>query len=676
MKALNFIPVFILTGFVGGILIGNTFNGLPELIFDFKFYFFFIVVSLLLLNKYLHSYLGLTSTLMVLILSGILSLYYNDPTNHNQFYSNIPNFDTNQTQQIIFEPIKRLKPSDKFEKLIIKINQLNNNTCKGKALLYIPISKHKNQPLAYGNLYMVHTKLNSISKPNNPYQFDYKKYMERQSIYYSAALKKDQDYTLVGKIKNVNQYAGYLRKVLIKNINEGNLNASSKALIHAIILGQRQDIDPKTYSSYVNSGAVHLLAVSGLHVGMITLIFGFILMPLERIKHGKLIAKFFLILLLWCYALITGGSASVCRAVTMFSFLILGTLIKRPTKTINNLAVSALLLLIINPNFIFDVGFQLSYLAVLGIVIIHPMLNKLIKPKYKILKYFWTLVTVSLSAQIAVFPLTIYYFKQFPGLFLITNILLIPIMGLVIIIGLLLLVFTAPNSKLTILEKGFQLLNEYITHIVQWVGDQKRFIINPIQIDSYETFLIYCIIVLSIMYFKTKLKSTITIICLTIIGFQLKIIYDMHTNKTNELVVFHEYKDTILARNYNRHITISSKKPYPKSSFSTNNYLTQFNKYDTVSLPLTHFYPLKKSYLMVIQDHVLPKQVNQKAEVILLSGSPKINLERLISIYKPKLIISDGSNYSSYVNRWKKTCKKTRTPFHNTYEKGAKIFKL
>ncbi|TYA81458.1 ComEC/Rec2 family competence protein, partial [Seonamhaeicola marinus] len=226
-------------------------------------------------------------------------------------------------------------------------------------------------------------------------------------------------------------------------------------IINALFLGQRQNIDRAIYTNYTNAGAIHILAVSGLHVGIIFLILNFLFKPIERLKKGYLIKTIFLLTTLWGFAVIAGLSASVTRAVTMFSIVAIAVNLKRPTNVYNTLAISIFVILLFKPLFIFDVGFQLSFLAVFAIVAIEPMLNKLWKPKNKLLKIYWQTLTVTISAQFGIIPISLFYFHQFPGLFFISNLVIIPLLGFILGFGILIILLASINVLPQFLADAF-----------------------------------------------------------------------------------------------------------------------------------------------------------------------------------------------------------------------------
>ena len=295
---------------------------------------------------------------------------------------------------------------------------------------------HSTKPLKVDAIYITKTKFKDLINPLNPNQFNYKSYLEKKYIYHqiftsepSLLKTKTTNLTLFGIANNIRTHIN--GKLKLHNFKPDEL-----AIINALLLGQRQDISEEVYTSYTNAGVIHILAISGLHIGLILLILEFIFKPVTRIKHGKLINAILLVSIMWSFAIIAGLSASVTRAVTMFSIVAISKNLERPTNIYNTLAISALIIILFKPMFLFDVGFQLSYLAVFAIVAIDPLLYKLWKTKYWLLDNLWHTLTVTISAQFGIIPLSLFYFHQFPGLFFLSNLVIIPILSYILGAGI------------------------------------------------------------------------------------------------------------------------------------------------------------------------------------------------------------------------------------------------
>ena len=244
---------------------------------------------------------------------------------------------------------------------------------------------------------VVRNTFQTLNPPLNPNQFDYRAYLENHDIYQELFQRNPHFLIIKPDRRSVLGLASMFRAEINSKLKNYPFTSSELAVINALLLGQRQDLSPEDYNNYADAGAIHILAVSGLHVGVILLIFSFLLKPLNKTKYGSIAKSVLLLFILWSFAFIAGLSPSVTRATTMFSVVSIAMNLKRPTNIYNTLAISMFLILLFKPLYIFDVGFQLSYLAVFGIVWVQPILYNLWNPKLWILNKFWSLFTVSIA---------------------------------------------------------------------------------------------------------------------------------------------------------------------------------------------------------------------------------------------------------------------------------------
>ena len=318
----------------------------------------------------------------------------------------------------------------------------------------------------------------------------------------------------------------------------------------------------------------------------------------------------------------------------------------------------------------------MSYAAVFAIVWIYPILQKFWYPKNWFIRQVWQLLSISIAAQVGVLPISLYYFHQFPGLFFISNLLIVPFLGLILGLGIIviaLIVFNiAPNSLIEFYNSIIGLMNS----VIKWVAQQEAFIFKNIPFDSVQLVLTYCLLI-SMIWILTKntFKRTLTfLICF--IGLQLWSIYNQQkTYEKEQLLLVHQTKNSILAHQKGTQLIV-----FTNDSSATKNFTSSFQIHERVEK--LNFHSIRNSYKFNDQNIVLidsfgvydfkPKIV----DYLILTQSPKINLDRLITHLQPKKILADGSNYNSYVNRWKKTCSHKKLPFHYTSEKGAFELKL
>jgi competence protein ComEC len=385
----------------------------------------------------------LISTCLLSFSIGLLIHWLNYAPNNSHHYSHY--LHTDETPVIKGVISERLKPNDYFEKYYFEVKSVDQKAANGKILLSVPkdsVSKH----ITAGDILIIADTPQPINKSLNPYQFDYSVYMEKQNVFHQ--LKLEENYIKAGHEESFDYYVNSLRKSLINSFEIHNYSAEVKNIVNALLLGQRQDMDKETTNAYTNAGVIHILAISGLHFATLFVILNMLLHPLRRIsKRGRLWQLLLVLGVLWTFAFITGLSASVVRSVVMFSFVGIGQYFNRSSNIFNSIAVSMLVLLLAKPNFLFDVGFQLSYAAVFAIVWLQPLYSRIRTSKYKAVNYLSDTVVISLVAQIGVLPLTLYYFNQFPLLFLLANILVIPLSTLILLIGILVLIlnFTIPS---------------------------------------------------------------------------------------------------------------------------------------------------------------------------------------------------------------------------------------
>ncbi|MCR4964185.1 MAG: competence protein ComEC family protein [Bacteroidales bacterium] len=322
-----------------------------------------------------------------------------------------------------------------------------------KVLLYLaPDSLH---PIHYGDLLLVHTQLNAVEEPKNPDMFDYRSYLHKRGISLTGYVAKGGAMLLSHRTPDpLKVFSQQIQNRLAGLFRQSGMSGREYEIITAILLGAGGNLDPELRQSYAAAGVSHILCVSGMHVGVIFMILNFLMKPMELARQTRAVKAILLILTIWLYACITGLSPSVIRSATMFSFVTIGGIVHRNTNIFHSLTASLFILLIINPLLLFEVGFQLSYLAVFGIVLFQPLIVSIYHAKTKIGRYLFELISVSIAAQLGTFPISIFYFGQFPNYFIFSNLSVITLSSVVIITGIVLLV----TSFIPFLVKGVALI--------------------------------------------------------------------------------------------------------------------------------------------------------------------------------------------------------------------------
>lgn len=584
-------------------------------------------------------------------------------------YSHIAFDDTVQVIQLkIGQP---LKPDTFNTKYFAQVNAINGIPTKGKILLNVSkdsIQKH----LAADAVILVYASIAEIPKPLNPHQFDYSEYMKSLGVYGQIRVSEKQIIHTYNGTTTLTGFAQNKREFIIEKLKKTKLKTDERAIIQALILGEKTEINKDLYNDYAAAGAVHILAVSGLHVGIIYVILTFLLTPMRRWKYGKTLHSLLIVILLWNFAILSGLSPSVTRAVTMFSFFALAKLLNRETNSINTLFLSFLTLLIINPLWLFHVGFQLSYLAVFFIVWLLPVFLKLGYSKYWLVRNLWAIVAVSICAQIGVLPLSLYYFHQFPGLFLLTNIVILPFLTLLMCGGILIVVLATIAILPDWLAESYNYLIEGLNAFIHWVAVQDQFLFRDIHFSSLKVLGAYLFIFSLALYIKKLNYSRLVISLLSIALFISIYIYDEYKTSTNRFVVFQKSKQTLIGYLNRKHLTIFTNdstedihQKHPIKSFKI-----EINAKTLAKEKLPSFFIYNNKRNLILDSlGIIPRQKN--IHTIILTNSPKVNLNRVIDSLSPKQIIADGSNYFSNVKLWEKTCKLKKLPFYHTAKQGA-----
>ena len=611
---------------------------------------------------------------LLFVILGMFLVFSNDVSNQKEFYNKY----SPSHAVVTFKVEKVLKSNRYYNKYIGEVVNVGAAKSTGKILLNLQ-KDSVIDVIKINDLFYFKADFVAIENPKNPYQFNYKAYLAKQGVQHQVFLRSTKYLHKKSSQNSIFKIAENIRDVVEKQLQQNGFKGEELAVIKALILGQRNDISKELLQEYTNAGAIHILAVSGLHVGIILLILTSLFKPLENLKNGKLLKTVLIICLLWLFALIAGLSASVVRAVTMFTAVAIGMTFHRKTFVLHSLITSMFVLLLIKPLFLFDVGFQLSYLAVFSIVTIQPKIAGLWKPKWKLIEKIWQLFSVSLSAQLGVLPISLFYFHQFPGLFMLSNLVIIPFIGIILMGGILVIVLSLLHLLPPFLASIYNWVLALMNDFIGWIAIQESFLIQDIPFSNALLIVSYVIFFTGISYFEKKSFKKILFLMLSILAFQLVLFYEKQTMKmTNELVIFNKSRHTIVGHNQQGRLMVY----HSLDALEVQN-LGMIQDYK-IGAKLMHVdyqrkipnvLKLNNEMLIVVDSLGVYKIDSLEKPIIILSFSPTINLERLITRLEPKQVIADASNYKSLVQHWKLICDKKKIPFWYTATNGAYTLK-
>lgn len=600
-----------------------------------------------------------------------------------------------------------LQEKDHSYKTILRIEGIRKGTeiieAKGNILTYFA-KDSLSKPPANGSLLAISGTMQEISPAQNPGSFDYRKYMASNNVYHQVYLN-NYSWKTLEEPQGINlfRYSHKLSQKFISILNANGLKGKEFAVASALLLGQKDMLDNETRQAYSGSGVMHILCVSGLHVGVIYIIISFLLGFMK--KSGKqLFFKTALILItIWAYAILTGLSPSVMRAAIMFTFISIGNASRRHVHIINSLSVSAMVLLLYDPLMIMNIGFQLSYIAIIGIIFINKPIADLWQPKNRILDYIWGLTAVSIAAQAATGPLAMYYFHQFPTYFIVGNLVAIPLSFLAIYSGVAVLL----TSFVPIISNVFGLITNYILFALNFIiGSIEHLPNSVLQIHSVfrlDTFLIYLILtaIMMLVYYKRKEFIYITLALVLMLSANLS--YTSISRQRQQKIIFYSVNkqsaigfingknqsvianQTMLSDSKAIKFQLDGTKSLYgigtlfTSAIETNADPRQVHPTQVSSLNNVGNYFLFHDKRVLLIDSIPMLKGNftkLKVDYLVIRDNPKFRITDLLKIYDPNMILFDGSNSIYKTDKWIAECKAAGVESYSLKDKGAYVVDL
>ena len=671
MVQFGYLPTWFTLFFIAGIACSNFFKINSEFLL-FGLIFLTLITSVL--HRKVNSFPKFSIpfsiiTLLFFFILGFANKQLNELKNQSDFFENQlkpQNFYQLQIKQ-------KLKPTANFDKFEAKITQMNQVKTQGNILVYWRKDSLK-ETLKTDDLIWSSEQPQEIPKNSNPFSFDYQNYLEKQQIYHQVFLKGNavvksnfNEHTWEGKSDRI-------RRRIVHNLGKGDFSKEPMAIVQAMFLGQKQELSQALIHNYKNAGLMHILAISGLHIGILLLILKWVTQPLLIFKKGYQIQFFMLICILWFYAFLIGFTPSAVRAVTMFSAVLVGTTFKRKIKVQNSLVISLFILLLLNPGYLMQVGFQMSYMAVFFIVGFQPLIFKMVSPKNSFLKYFWRLISVTLAAQLGVLPLSLYYFHEFSGIFLVSAIFVLPVLGILLGLGFFNLILAyfdlLPNIFASFFGKWVYLLNQ----IVAFLGSFDDFTIGPVFLSGVLVLFFYLIFFNLYAFWKHQSFSFLRTGSILIVLVQIFLIYEKSVGQlSGDLWILNNFKNTLLVQKEGIFAKIWVDQDGIKGENKIlNDFLEGSKIKDREFLsPNLNMLEYKEKKLLILSQPFNYELIDQKVDLILLSNSPKLHLEKLIDHFQPKVIVADGSNDNFLLNVWQNTCIKKHIQFISTAQTDA-----
>jgi competence protein ComEC len=352
--------------------------------------------------------------------------------------------------------------------------------------------------------------------------FDYQRYCALKNIHYQVFLRAGEYVRAGSRSTDAFHRSLFATQQYVLSILRRHIPGSKECgLAEALLIGYKNDLDKMLLQSYSDTGVVHVVAISGLHLGLVYIILGFLTSPLKTKLRMLFFRGAVIITGLWAFTFLSGASPSVLRSAVMFTAIMIGETIKRRSSVVNNLAASAFLLLCIDPFWLWDLGFILSYAALLALVIFMKPISGLIQSSNRFMDAVWKMIAGTVAAQILTLPVLIYYFKQFPNLFIITNLVAIPLSSIILMGEILMILLSFVQQAAGVMGVCLSFLIKIMNTVVELMDSFTFSSTRGIEINFVQLILLYVFIASMTYWLIIKIKFGLHASLVTLIIFFL-----------------------------------------------------------------------------------------------------------------------------------------------------------
>lgn len=600
----------------------------------------------------------------------------------NSFEGNIKTTYTATVYSLPESKDKSIRIDLQIDSTIINHSKYAINT---KAIAYFEkADTNRTLALLPGDNIKFESTLKSPTKVLNPEGFDYKGYLARKGVFATTYIKSSDWINLNTTTNSINSIAKRVQNHILNILKSQGFEKDELALVSALTVGYKLMLDEEQKENYVIAGSTHILAVSGLHVAILFAFLSKLLSLLGKSRRINIFRALLIVLILWTFAFITGLSPSVTRATLMFSLISLGKVGRQQTSIYNIIFLSAFILLVYNPNYLFDLGFQLSYAAVIAIVTLEPVISPYLIKKLKIRKFFAELMAVSLAAQIGTAPICIHTFNCFPNYFLLTNIWIIPLVGIVVNIALVLIILGLIGIPTFPVAFLLNWLLKTMNFGVKCISNIPYALNTPLYIDETTVALAFAFIIVltfAVHYHSKKLLFLSTAIVFLALGHNHKQIID--DKNTEKLFVFHDRKvfNICTQNGLLSHIIYSKEDKMRLPQYFINHAIGKHNmrawymneEVKCNNLIKHHdFIITPKSIHAVYSSNIGTQSKDMTVTTLFIDREEPTSIYKLYENFKFKNLVI-YRRPEKHINYYQNFCDKEGIHLHKVYEDGAYI---
>jgi competence protein ComEC len=690
----------ILVFFIAGIFLGLNYSvGKVFLLALLSVLLFLFLVLVTASKKIVPFSLRWIPGVFIILISFIITLTYsglcfsylkNDPLHDVRF----------EKQMLIADIICPVTQKARTTKVIVKViatfRDRKFSSISKNMLVYLE-KDSGTMKLDYGDRLLLYAAPKEPPEPLTPYSFNYKRFLGYRGIFIQSYVKSS-GWKLIGKNRQNPLIASALtiRNRLLEIFRRNGITGREFAVGGALLLGYTDEIDPGLMKDYSATGAMHILSVSGMHVGMIFLVLEKLLMFLRKMKYGIPVKTVLIIVFVWFYALITGLSPCVLRAAAMLSLVAIGNSLVKPVDIVNTLMASLLLLLFWKPLYLMDTGFQLSYMAIGGIILIYKPLSNIYNPGNWLANQIWGILAVSIAAQIATFPLSLYYFHQFPNYFMLTNIIVIPLSSLVIYTGILLLFLESVPFISIVVAKAFIVFIWSLNTAIHFIEELPLSTFRGVFITIPQMILLYAVFASAGMLIFTKRKLWLAMVFLILIVFAgTSVISKIERLGRHRMVIYRFRESSAIEFIQQGRSILMGNRIFLLTDYSNDNLQNMRNVlayHEKLKLLVNPLVENMKSFTddqffrkgnfiqfygkrIAIINREIKGRFERKicVDILLVTGNPRLKIADLLNAYSFNEIIIDGSTPQWKIQKWIAEAKQIKIRGYSVDQSGIII---
>lgn len=638
---------------------------------------FYTVPLLPFSRRYRFTIINGLSIFALLAVLGSLSVWRHDVRNHPLWIGNLCKEADAFVIKLHEKPVERTNSFKAEASLRVILQKGRQIRTECRILAYFP-KDPKTLLLSAGDEITTTAALQPVLASANPGGLDYQQYLLRQGITHQLFLRND--YVLTGHhTEALTQLISAIRQYVLSILSQAFPDEKQRGLAEALLIGYKNDLDKDLIQSYTNTGVVHIIAISGLHLGLIYWLLVKMLQPLTTIKRLRWFSALVIVIGLWLFTLLAGAEPSVLRSAIMFTCIVAGNTLSRRPNSYNSLALSAFILLCINPYWLWDVGFQLSYAAIIGIMVFSRPIYHLLHFSNKAIDTVWQMCAVTLSAQLLTLPVCIYHFHQFPNYFLLSNLIAVPLSSIILLLEISLCAISFIPSVFYLTAKLAAFLISLMNGHIERIEQLPFSVWNGLQIGLIQAILLslFIILILSCLIQSEKRRILCYSSLLVLSAFLIiRCISFIHAGSQQKIIVHRGIVDFVYSRVYVSFSTAVNVNPY--SVTLTRNYFRLRGGGHGLALQSGNAVSfLSRRVLHLSGSHSYWPTPNKIAvDLVILSNDPDLEPDKLSQAVNFRQVVADVTVPAWKSRNWQQYCDSAGISFHDMRTKGAFVMNL